>query len=435
MMPKTSVREARMADDRTRSGGRGTVRRVRWGRLVLVFLVVLILGAGVYGYNFYRHLGNDLVVKAHNTNQFKNRFTLLLLGEGLVRAGKIDITNPAVKDQTDTMMLISVNPKTDQASVLSIPRDSMVHIPGYGLQKINDANFIGGPKLAVKLVEQTLHVPVNYYMETTIFNFAKIVNDIGGLTVYVPYQMNYGNAKGKFSYLNIHLSKGWHHLNGYQVLEFVRFRNTALGDIGRIQQQQYVMGLIAKKVLSPAHITTLPELISTASKMITHTNLSTMQLLELGLLARHIHLSQVRYATLPGEAVTINHIDYWQLNQRLMPVLRDDILADTLPKADRRLVHIEVVSGSGYAAPAQQFTTWLQKQGFDAYMGGIYASSDVQSQVANYTGDKYLGAELAQALGGGSSVIISGNPYDTVPEFDIKIIVGKDFHLDPKVKF
>jgi LCP family protein required for cell wall assembly len=410
-------------------------RRVRWGRLILVVVVLLLLAGGAYGYNLYRHPGIDLL-KPGNPVAFHDRFTVLLLGEGLVQNGNTDVTNPNAKDQTDTMMLLSINPTTDQASVLSVPRDSMVNIPGYGLNKINDANFLGGPQLAVKMVEQTLHVPVNYYVETTIFNFAKMVNDIGGLTVYVPFPMNYGNAKGKFSYLNIHLTKGYHHLNGYQVLEFVRFRNTALGDIGRIQEQQYVIGLIAKKVLSPGHITALPELITSAGKMITHTNLTTKQMIELGVLATHIHLFQVRYATLPGEGVTINGIDYWKLNQRLMPVLTHDILSDHLPRQQRALVHIQVLAGAGHAAAAQTLTTWLDKQGFDAYMGGVYSGTPyTQSVLQDYTGDKYLAAELAKAMGGPSAAIVKGNPYHTVPGLDVDIYVGTDFHLNPKVGF
>lgn len=411
----------------------GPKRRVRWGRLLLVILMAVVLVGGGVGYYLYHHLGKDIVAQAGNTGAFQGRFTVLLLGEGLVQSGSTDITNPNVKDQTDSMMLLSINPATDQANVLSIPRDTIVHIPGYGLNKINDANFIGGPKLAVQMVEQKLHVPVNYYVETTIFNFAQMVNDIGGLTVYVPYNMHYGHATGKFSYLNIHLNRGWHTLNGYQVLEFVRFRNTALGDIGRIQEQQYVIGLIAKKVLSPAHIAQLPELITTTSKMITHTNLTTPQLLELGVLASRIHLANVRYATLPGQGVTINGIDYWQLNQRLIPVLTDNILLDRLTAQDKARIHVQVLSGTGYAAPAQELTTWLQKQGFTVTYGGIYSTSYTQSSLSNYTGDKYLGQEFTNLLGGAATVNVQDNPYHTVAGLDIDIIVGKDFHLNSKV--
>jgi len=101
-----------------------------------------------------------------------------------------DVTNPYVRDRTDTMMLVSINPRTDTASVLSIPRDSRVNIPRVGLTKINEANYFGGPTLAVKLVDETLHVPVDSYAETTMWNFMKIINSLGGLTVDVRQAMN-----------------------------------------------------------------------------------------------------------------------------------------------------------------------------------------------------------------------------------------------------
>jgi LCP family protein required for cell wall assembly len=420
----------------TRRGQRQEIgtpgRRAHWGRLVAIILAVLVVGGGGYAYYMYKHAGQDIVKQAANTGAFKNRFTVLLLGEGLVQAGSTDVTNPNVPDQTDTMMLLSVNPTTDQASVLSIPRDTMINLPqAGGLSKINDANFVGGPKLAVKVVEQTLHVPVNYYVETTIFNFAKMVNDLGGLEVYVPQNMFYGNATGKFSYLNIHLTKGWHHLNGYQVLQFVRFRNEALGDIGRIQQQQYIISLIAHKVLSPSHIAQLPELIGTLSKMVTHTDLTTTQLIELGALATHIHLSDVRYATLPGSPVNVNGISYWKLNQRLLPVLTHDILLDHLTPAEKAQVHIEVVTGTGSLAPAAELTKWLQQQGFSVSPPGWDHTGFKETSITNYTGDKYLAQQIVNAVGGNAAATVTNVPYHTVPGVDIVIVVGSDYHLNP----
>lgn len=253
-------------------------RRVRWPRIILVIVVALVLvGAGV-AYYVYRSAGTNLTAAAGNTGAFNGRVNILLLGDGLIQNGSQDILNkPNLPDQTDVIMLISIDTKTDQASLLSVPRDSEINLPqAGGLNKINDANFVGGPQLAVKIVSKTVGVPINFYAETTILNFSQIINDIGGLTIDVPYAMNYGNsntAAGKF--LDIHLKPGVQHLNGQQVVEFVRFREEALGDIGRIQQEQYVVKLILKKVLQPSEITKLPQVITLLRKDITKTNLTT----------------------------------------------------------------------------------------------------------------------------------------------------------------
>jgi LCP family protein required for cell wall assembly len=412
-------------------------RRVRWGRLIALVVGLLIVAGAAYGYHFYKSAGAALasgIPAEKNRGPFKGRITILLLGEGLVQSGNTDITNPNVPDQTDSMMLISVDPTTDQASVLSIPRDTLINLPqAGGLAKINDANFVGGPTLAAKVVEQTLHAPVDYYVETTIYNFAKIINLIGGLTVDVPFAMHYGDATGKFAYLNINLKPGVQHLNGYQVLQFVRFRNESLGDIGRIQQQQYIIRLILQKVLSPAEITKLPTVVSLLRQDITHTNLTDTQMVELAALATHIHLSQIRYATLPGMPETINGISYWSLDQALVPVLRDDILLDRLTPSDRAAIHIEVATGTNSLAPAAALASWLRDQGFSVSAPLWSGKQLTTTEITNYTGDKYLAAQLAEAVGGTNAASISNIPYHDVPGVDVVVVVGSDFHLNKHV--
>jgi LCP family protein required for cell wall assembly len=237
-------------------------------------VVALLLAAGGYAYYIYVHPATAIPVLNHRKHGlFKNRFTVLLLGEGLIQSGNRDVTNPKAPDQTDTMMLLSIDPSTDQASVLSVPRDTKINLPqAGGLAKINDANFVGGPKLAAKEVAKLLHVPVDYYIETTMYNFPAIVNLLGGLTVDVPYPMRYGTAVGAGAKYNIDLNPGVHHLDGLEVLQMARFRNTPLGDIGRIQNDQYILRLIVQKALSPSELPHLPEIIALLRGDITHTN-------------------------------------------------------------------------------------------------------------------------------------------------------------------
>jgi LCP family protein required for cell wall assembly len=413
-------------------------RRIRWGRLLALVLGIGILAGAAYAYHFYKSAGAALasgIPADKNQGPYKGRITILLLGEGLVQNGNTDITNPNVPDQSDSMMLLSVDPTTDQASVLSIPRDTMINLPAAGgLAKINDANFIGGPKLAAKVVEETIGVPVDYYVETTMYNFAKVVNLLGGLDVYVPFPMHYGTATGKFAYLNINLNPGLHHLNGYQVLQFVRYRNEPLGDIGRIQQQQYIIKLILKKVLSPGEITKLPTVISLLRQDITHTNLTDTQMVELAALATHIHLDQIRYATLPGLPETVNGVSYWSLDRNLLPVVEDDILLDRLTRADRGAIHIEVATGTDSIKPAETLYQWLVHEGFSVSPPVWSSQHNLQETViTNYTGDKYLAAQLADAVGGTGTAVVDNIPYHDVPGVDVVIVVGSDFHLNPRV--
>ncbi|MBX5466201.1 MAG: LCP family protein [Firmicutes bacterium] len=418
----------------TRKGG-DAVRRwgwVRWAAAALGALVVS--GAGV-GYWYLHSAAVAETVKVHtNPGPFHNAVTILLLGNALSIINNQDVTNPYVRDRTDTMMLVSYNLKTHQAGVLSIPRDTLVYIPqAHGETKINEANYFGGPKLAVQLVEQTLHVPVDYYMETTMWNFAKIIDTIGGLTVDVTQPMNYG---GTGNFLDIHLKPGVQHLDGQQVLEYVRFRAEPLGDIGRIQQQQYIVKLILQKMLRPSEIPQLPTVIRMLRKDIVYTNLTTAQMIDLGLMARNLNLKTVRYATIPGHPVQRvdpymhQTLDYWVADQRLIPLLVDEVLLDRpLTAADRQTVHIVVRSGTQSLQPAQAVADWLRSQGFTV-SAVVWANHHhhTASTVLDFTGDKYLAHRIAQALGPDTTVVES--PYHDVPGVDMTITVGQDLKLN-----
>lgn len=403
-------------------------------------VLALLLAGGFY----VRHLVSFQGAFAHkvavtNPPAFRHRVTILLLGNALAILNNKDDTNPYVRDRTDTMMLISIDPKTDTASVLSIPRDSRVDIPHVGLTKINEANYFGGPKLAVKLVEETLHVPIDYYAETTMWNFEKIINNLGGLTVDVTQAMNYG---GTGNALDIHLNPGVQHLNGREVLEYVRFRAEPLGDISRIQQQQYIVKLILKKLLTPKYLTHIPSVVSMLRQDIVYTNLSTTQMVALGLLGTHLHLDQVKYGTLPGHPITAvdpyMHVklDYWALDPNLVPLMvREYVLNEPLTPALRHSIHVIVESGTSSLTPADQVAAWLRSQGFTVtgvYWGNTHTATT--SSILDFTGDNYLAERIAAALGPSGSATVTESPYHDYPNLDIKITVGSDLKLNTKAR-
>lgn len=373
---------------------------------------------------------------------FKGRITILVLGEGLVQQGAVDIKNPHAPDQTDTMILASIDPQTGQASVLSIPRDTLVDIPqAGGIVKINEANFVGGPTLAVQTVEKLLHVPIDGYVETSIWNFPNIIDALGGLTVDVPYPMHYGTATGPGAYLNINLNPGVQHLNGQQVLEFVRYRHEALGDIGRIQQQQYIIKLILKKVLRPSELPHLPHIIGMLRQDIVATNLSTQEMLALGLVGSRWQLNQMRYATLPGypinflDPVTHQWMNGWHSDKHLYPLMRDDVLLSHLTRYDKAHLTLVVRSGTASLSQARQLAAWLRAQGFQVGpVAWANQHNHTTNEIVDYTGDKYLSQRLAAALGPLGATRVVESPYHDVRGLDMTITVGSDFHLNPNTK-
>ena len=142
---------------------------------------------------------------------------------------------------SDSMVLVHLSPKQNLISLMSVPRDLKVVIPGYsGYYKINSAYSLGGPKLAIQTVEQNLGVPINHYVNVGFQGFFQIVQDMGGL--YTQVDRRYYNPLGT-GYSPIDLQPGYQRLNGNQALSFARFRHTDTDIVRAARQQQIIIDL------------------------------------------------------------------------------------------------------------------------------------------------------------------------------------------------
>jgi LCP family protein required for cell wall assembly len=119
--------------------------------------------------------------------------------------------------------------------VVSLPRDSWVNIPGYGMNKINAALALGGPPLMVSTVEQATGLTVNDYVEINFVGFVRVIDALGGVNICLPFAVN-------DSYTGLHLPAGHHHVDGVTALEFARDRHSFVtSDLARIDDQQQLV--------------------------------------------------------------------------------------------------------------------------------------------------------------------------------------------------
>lgn len=191
------------------------------------------------------------------------RVTILIMGvdyrDWLERAGA---------PRSDTMMLVSLDPITMQAGLMSIPRDLWVEIPGFGYNRINTAYMFGesarlpggGPALAMKTVENLIGVPIDYYAVIDFHTFEKMIDEIGGIDVEVSERI-------KISAIDRHqrwLEPGPHHLDGPDALAYARVRKNAGGDFGRADRQQQVIMAVLNRLVS---LEMLPSVIQKAPKL------------------------------------------------------------------------------------------------------------------------------------------------------------------------
>ncbi len=145
-------------------------------------------------------------------------------------------------ERTDTIMLVHV-PKSGPTTLVSLPRDSYVGIPGHGKDKLNAAFAIGGPQLLVQTVETATDVRIDHYAQIGFGGFASLVDTLGGIDVCVPQAIDDPLA-------GINLPAGCQKLNGPEALGFVRSRATALADLDRMNNQRLFMAALLKKATS-----------------------------------------------------------------------------------------------------------------------------------------------------------------------------------------
>ncbi len=162
--------------------------------------------------------------------------------------------------RSDTIMLIRTG--GGHAARLSIPRDTVIEIPGHGLQKVNAAHEFGGPALSVSVIEHWLDIPINHVVEVNFENFPQLIEAMGGVTYTggcITSNLDGGAANGGFT---LRLSAGTHHLDGKQALALARTRENLCApdetDIQREEHQQALFTDMKQQLLSPWSFFRLP---------------------------------------------------------------------------------------------------------------------------------------------------------------------------------
>lgn len=136
--------------------------------------------------------------------------------------------------RTDSIHLVAINPAKHRTSILGFPRDSWVEVPGHGFDKINAAMTYGGPQLTVQTVENLTGIRIDYWVLTAFEGITQMIDDIGGLTIDVPFPMHDSFSRSDFE-------PGPLHMSGSQVLAFSRDRHSLpQGDFGRSENQGLV---------------------------------------------------------------------------------------------------------------------------------------------------------------------------------------------------
>jgi len=299
------------------------LRRRKWKRVCLIaaaFLVPILSALAGISAHLTLHGQKSLPVRLVEqvTNWFvlpnyafngRDRLNILIIGADYDYDNKArPLPKPA---RSDTILIVSLS-QDGEASILSIPRDTVVRFNGK-LHKINAAHAIGGPELLRQVIEEQFGIQIHHFVQVTYEAFVKLVDLVGGIDLFVEHDMHYDDNWGK---LHIHLQRGFQHLDGTQALGFVRYRGKGYrrfcpkckvkiehwdprGDLGRVERQQQFLKELAKKLLQPKMVTKLPQFVSVARQYVA-TDMDLKTLLSLANFARQLNLDSMKTATLPG---------------------------------------------------------------------------------------------------------------------------------------
>jgi LCP family protein required for cell wall assembly len=356
---------------------------------------------------------------------------------------------------TDTIMVLTVDPVTKTAGMLSIPRDMWVNIPGAGYSRINTAWAIGenaklpggGPQLAMQTVSQFIGVPIHYYVQVDFGTFVSFINLIGGIDVYVEERMvldPLGAGQDHFV-----LKPGdYRHLTGPRALAYARCRHESQGcsggDVGRAKRQQQVILAIRDKVLEGETFATLitqaPQLYAEFSSGI-HTNLSLEDAIQLAVLAKDIRVDDIKRGVIDSTMAnpadtTINGVQANVLRPvpDLIRILRDEIFVpggplspmaqgDPVALMQSDQAKVRIINNTYTAGLEQRTATLLTAQGMQVVEYGVPTGASNTTKIILYSSKLYALRYLTELLGVGSQQItIQPNPASTV---DMEIRLGE----------
>lgn len=213
----------------------------------------------------------------------------------------------AAGQRSDTMLLVHISKKRDNAVIVSLPRDTLVTIPSRTESdgkvipatraKLNAAYSWGGAPLLIQVIEEMTHLRIDHYIEVNFAGFAHVVDALGGIQVCSKTSINDPKS-------HLVMAAGIHNLNGIEALKYVRTRDfDGMGDLGRMQRQQQFMSSVLRKAMSTGVLLNPVKLINFFNAVIstvkTDSALNSGDLIDLAKQARNLSASKVRTLTVP----------------------------------------------------------------------------------------------------------------------------------------
>ncbi|MBT5338166.1 LCP family protein [Candidatus Falkowbacteria bacterium] len=364
-------------------------------KFILYLFIVLVLAFVVFSYQvlFTNNSVNDIFSGKINIFQQLNslagegnqlqgesddRINILLLGMG--GAGH---EGPYL---TDTVILASIKPSTKQIGMVSIPRDLLTEIPGFGWWKINNANAFGekqspgnGGELVKQVVNQVFELPIHYYVRIDFAGFEKIIDDVGGIKVSVDTSFtDFQYPTLDYKYQVVSFEQGWQTMDGDAALKFARSRHGSNGegsDFARSQRQQKILQAFKSRIFSYSFLLSPRKIKKFTSALAGHirTDLEPWELVKLAKLAEKIDTENIitrvlddspggfLYANIVNEAYVLQPKgdDFTQIQYVAKNIFKGQEILE-----QKKVITVEILNGTTIAGLASRNLQELKLVGY-----------------------------------------------------------------------
>ncbi|MGE5287790.1 MAG: LCP family protein [Micromonosporaceae bacterium] len=302
---------------------------------------------------------------------------------------------------SDTMMLVHVSAGHNAVTVVSLPRDSWVTIPGHGMSKINAAYGLGGPKLMVQTVEQATGITIDSYVEVNFLGFVKVINALGGVDICLPQAISDPSS-------GLSLPAGRHHVDGITALKYARDRHSfATEDLARIGNQQRLLASLLAEAISGGTLANPMRLSAFLNASLAAVKVDRgLNVTALAGRMRNISASDVTFTTVPiananyltpdGQSAVL-----WDNSAagRLFDAIRSDQrLIKPVHKAQRHRVpvYVDVYNGTLIGGLSSSTGTQLSRFGFHVRAGLTWPHENVGQTVIEYPPGQRAAAQLVK---------------------------------------
>ena len=422
--------------------------------IILMISIFVIFSAYKYGWGVKGMIQTAMGQDERNLKDL-DPFTVLIMGVSEDISSKL----------TDTLMVASYNPKTQKATLISIPRDTFVGTnkqKATSYDKIN-ALYQSSPEKTLAAVNKITGLDIKYYVVISNNALVQLVNEIGGVEFDVPIDMNYDDSSQK---LAIHLKKGKQKLNGEQAEGLVRFRKNNNGtsypveygdnDLGRMRTQREFITEVAKQTLQLKNITKIGSFIDIVKENVTTniTNWSTIK--DYIAYAVDFNTENIQTASIPGEADYYNKLSFFIYNKKETDKIVKELFEEqngtteetqetqeettnssnttnvtntanttenTNTVSENSKIKIELLNGSEDKTLLNKATKELKAEGYNVYKTGTTTVTS-KTIIVNKTAVKNdIVNDIKDILGVGDI----SSKISTSSTIDIKIVIGKDY--------